>query len=178
MKKNVLVLYKSVTGFTKEYAELITQEMDGTIMDCKNVTSETMSKFDIIIFGGRMHAGRIDGLKQTKKLFLHSNASHFIIFATGASPNNAKDTIEEMWRNNLAPAELTDFPHFYMQSGLRYEKMPFLDKIMMKMFCSMMKKKKDKTDYEKQFVNIITHSYDISSKTYIMPLINYVTSLP
>lgn len=171
MNKKILVIYKSVTGFTREYAEMIAQEINCTLMDFKEVRAGTMSNFDTVIFGGRTHAGKVDGVERAKKLFLQSKAAQFIVYATGATPNESKAIIDEMWNNNLSPTELLKFPHFYMQSGLRYEKMPLIDKLMMKLFCTMMKKKKDKNEYEKQFEKLITTSYDISSKTYIMPLI-------
>ncbi len=175
MNKKVLVVYKSVTGFTKEYAEMIAQEMDCTLTDCKEITAETMSDFDMVIFGGRMHAGMVDGLKHAKELFQQSKASQFIVFATGAMPNEAGGVIEEMWSNNLSTEELAAIPHFYMQSGLRYEKMPLSDKLMIKLFYFMMKKKKDKNEYERQIERGISGSYDISSKEYIMPLLCYVS---
>lgn len=168
---NILVIYKSVTGFTREYAEMIAQEIDCTLMDFKKVTAETMSDFDTVIFGGRMHAGMVDGLKSAKELWKQSKPSRFMVFATGATPNEAGNVIEEMWKNNLSAEERKDIPHFYMQSGLRYEKMLLSDKLMMKVFCMMMKRKKDKNEYEKQFEKVIDSSYDISSKEYIMPLV-------
>lgn len=170
--KKILVIYKSVTGFTKEYAEMIAQEIDCTLIEFKKVTADIMSNFNTVIFGGRMYAGTIDGLKSARKLFEQSKASQFIIYATGAIPNEAKDTIDEMWSNNLSSRELLEIPHFYMQGGLRYEKMPFLDKMMMKTFGFMMKKKKDKNEYEKQVEKAIASSYDISSKKYITPLLD------
>lgn len=171
MNEKILVIYKSVTGFTKEYAEWIAQETGAALMDIKKVTPEIMSGFDTVVFGGRMHAGRIDGLKTAKQLLSQSHVAHFLIFATGAMPNDAKITISEMWHNNLTPEELSEFPHFYMQAGLRYEKMPFLDRIMMKAFSAMMRKKKDKNETDRQLERAIAGSYDISSKEYIAPLI-------
>lgn len=176
MKKKNLVTYKSVTGFTKEYAEMIAQEVDCTLMDFKKVTAETMSNYDTVIFGGRMHAGVVDGLKSAKELYGKSKASQFIVYTTGATPNEAKEIIDEMWGNNFSPTELINIPHFYMQSGLRYEKMSFSDKLMMKVFYVIMKKKKDKTEDEKQMENAIANSYDISSKVYIAPLIDALKS--
>ncbi len=171
MSKKILVIYKSVTGFTKEYAEWIAQETDAALMDIKKATPKNMSDFDTIVFGGRMHAGTVDGLKTAKKLLSQSHASHFLIFATGAMPNEAKATIEKMWHSNLTSEELSKFPHFYMQAGLCYEKMPFLDRMMMKAFRSMMKRKKAKTEADRQMAQAIAGSYDISSKEYIVPLI-------
>lgn len=171
MSKKILVTYKSVTGFTKEYAEWIAQESDATLMDIKKVTPEILSAFDTVVFGGRIHAGTVDGLKTARQLLGQSHVPHFLIFATGAMPNEAEATIEEMWRNNLMPKELSELPHFYMQAGLRYEKMPFLDRMMMKAFRAMMRKKKDKTESDRQMAQAIAGSYDISSKKYIKPLI-------
>lgn len=168
--KKVLVVYKSVTGFTKDYAEMIAQEIDCTLIDFKKVTAEIMSNFNIVIFGGRIHAGTVDGLKRAKELFRQSKASQFIVYATGAMLD-VKDIIEEMWGNNFSPAELVEIPHFYMQGGLRYERMPFADKMMMKVFYIMLKKKKDKNEYEKEAVKAISGSYDLSSKEYIRPLL-------
>ena len=54
---------------------------------------------------------------------------------------------------------------------LRTEKMPFLDRMMMKAFRSMMKRKKAKTEADRQMAQAIAGSYDISSKEYIVPLI-------
>lgn len=171
MSEKILVIYKSVTGFTRKYAEWIAQETDATLMDIKKVSPKIISDFDTVVFGGRMHAGTVDGLKTAKQLISESHVARFLIFATGAMPNEAESTIEEMWHNNLTSAELSEFPHFYMQAGLCYEKMPFLDRMMMKAFRSMMKKKKAKTETDRQMAQAIAGSYDISSKEYIAPLI-------
>lgn len=174
--KKVLTVYKSVTGFTKEYAEMIARETGCALMDLKKATAEILSDFDTVIFGGRLHAGTIDGLKRARELFQQSKASQFIVYTTGATPNTVHDIIDEMWRNNLSPEELLKIPHFYMQSGLRYERMPLTDKLMMKMFYTMIKKKKDKSEYEKQMEKAITGSCDFSSKEYIIPLLAILKS--
>lgn len=171
MSKKILVVYKSVTGFTKKYAEWIAQETKATLMDIKKAAKEPISGFDTIIFGGRMHAGTVDGLKEARQLFKQSGAAHFLIFATGAMPNEATDIIEEMWSKNLTPKELSKIPHFYMQAGLCYEKMPLSDKLMMKVFSFIMGKKKAKTEADRQTAQAIAGSYNISSKEYIAPLI-------
>ena len=131
-----------------------------------------MSKYDTVVYGSRSHAGRIDGYKKAKELFDKSASKSFVVFATGATPNDAEDVIREFWSQNLSDDELGNIPHFYMQSGLCYEKMSFLDKTMMKMVASMLKKKEDKNAQEKGFEQAIATSYDISSKTFIEPLIS------
>lgn len=178
MNNKILVCYKSVSGFTKKYAEMIAGEMDCALMELKNVTAETISQYDTVVFGGRCYAGSIDGLKKAKKLIAKGNVNNFVIFATGATPNIAEETIQEAWKRNLTEDELQKIPHFYMQGGLCYEKMPLHEKLMMKAFAAVMKKKiknkKDKTEEDQEFVRMISSSYDISSKEYIEPLVAFL----
>lgn len=174
MKDKTIVIYKSKTGFTKKYAEMIASELCCPIIDYKTVTPETMSGYDTVIFGCRAHAGRMDGYTKIKEMFQNSSSKHFLVFVTGATPNAAEDIIQEFWKQNLSAEELKTIPHFYMQSGLCYEKMSLSDKAMMKMFSAMLKKKQDKNDYEKNFEHAIAGSYDISSKEYIMPLLSFL----
>lgn len=172
MEKKVIIIYKSSTGFTKRYAEMIAEEINGTLADFQTVTAETLSGYDTVVFGSRAHAGMIDGYKKAKELFQKASVCQWILFVTGATPNTEVDVLEEFWKNNLTEEERKKTPHFYMQSGLCYEKMSLLDKGMMKFMVSMMKKKKDKNDYEKGMERSIASSFDISSKEYIMPLVS------
>lgn len=174
MENRIIVIYKSSTGFTKKYAEMIAEEMNCALADYSTMTEEMLSGYDVIVFGSRAHAGMIDGYKKAREKFEKSKAKQTVLFVTGATPNTEEDVIKEFWSQNLTTEELADIPHFYMQSGLCYEKMSFSDKLMMKVFVTMMKKKKDKEPYEKDFEKVITSSYDISSREYIKPLVSYL----
>lgn len=172
MMNKILIIYKSKTGFTKRYAEQIAKETNAELMEFKNMTVNTMSEYETVIYGGRLHIGTIDGLKKVKEYFSKSGAKNFVIFTTGAMPDSEKEIISEMWKNNLTPDEIVDIPYFYMPSGLCYEKMSVLDKVLMKGLKTMMKKKKDKTPKDISFEKAIANSYDISSKDYIIPLVS------
>ena len=173
MSKQILVIYKSVTGFTKQYAKWIAEELDCDVMELRKISVKTMSEYDTIVFGGRFHAGFIDGLKKAKKLFSESTAANLVVFATGATPDTASEMIQNAWKNNFTSDELEHIPHFYMQSGLRYAKMPPGDKMMLKMFAAMVKRKKNKSEYEKALEQALDNSYDLSSREYIKPLVSY-----
>lgn len=178
MNPKILVCYKSVTGFTERYAEMIAGETGGTLMRASDVTAGILSKYDTVVFGGRFHAGMVDGLKKMKELAAKSGVKTFAVFATGAMPATAEETIEQAWSSNLTPEELGRIPHFYMPGGLCYERMPLPDKLMMKAFAAVMKgrlkNKKDKTEEDRQFERMISASYDLSSKEYIKPLVSYL----
>ncbi len=173
----ILLLYKSKTGFTKRYADWISEEIGCAVADYKTATLENMSAYDTVVFGSRAHAGRIDGYKKIREMFQKSGAKHFALFVTGATPCTEEKIIEEFWKKNLSEDELLSVPHFYLQSGLNYERMCFSDKIMMKAAAAMLKKKKDKDAYDKAFEQAISGSYDISSKEYARPLVLYLKGL-
>lgn len=176
-ENKTILIYKSSTGFTKKYAEMIAEEIKCTLMDYKKATAEMLSEYSIVVFGSRAHAGMIDSYKKAKEMFQKSEASKFVLFVTGATPNDSTDVIEEFWKQNLTADELSTIPHFYMQSGLCYEKMSFGDKLMMKVAAIMIKNKKDKNANDKGFEQAIASSYDISSKTYIEPLVSFLKTI-
>lgn len=173
----ILVIYKTRTGFTQKYAEMIAEEITCSLMEFKDVTIETMSEFDVVIFGGGLHAGRVDGLRKAKDMFAKSSAKKFVVYVTGATPNEAKEIVDGVWTDNFSEEERGRIPHFYMQSGLCYEKMSIPDKTLMKMAAEAMSKKQNKTEHEAGFEQAIKSSYDISSKEYVKPLVEYIKEL-
>lgn len=174
MNKEILIIYKSVTGFTAQYARCLAEELDCTAEDLKAASAMVLSGYKTLIFGGRFHAGFVDGLKEAKALFRRSGAERFIVFATGATPATELEMIEAAWRNNFTQEELAAIAHFYLPGGLRYEKMPLGDRLMMRAFAAMVKHKKEKSEYERTMAQAVGRSYDISSKEYIRPLVDCV----
>ncbi len=176
MDSNILICYKSVTGFTKRYAEMIAKEAGGTLMALEDVTPEALKPCDIVVFGGRFHAGAVDGLKRMKALLAKGRTQTFIVFATGAMPITAAETIRQAWEGNFTAQELRQIPHFYLPGGLRYEKMPLHERAMMRAFAAVMKgkinRKKEKTAQDEAFVQMIGTSYDLSAEQYIEPLVS------
>lgn len=183
MNKKIAVVYKSATGFTKKYAEAISEETGAELInfkDCPKTKLKALtSEYDIIIYGSRLHAGMIDGIKKAKSLFYGKGKSELIVFATGAMPNAEAEKgniLELTWKNNFTPQELEKIPHFYFQGGLCYEKMSFADRMMMKAFRSMLKNKKNKTDSDRAYEKAAASSYDIFSKEFVKPLIKFILS--
>ena len=63
---------------------------------------------------------------------------------------------------------------FYCPGGFNYEGMKPLYKLMMKMFVKMLSSKKDATELEKEAAKMMSHSYDISDKKYLEPIVEYL----
>ena len=169
-----IVIYKSKTEFTKRYAQWIAEELKCDIISYERVSEASLTEYDRVIYGGGIYAGKIGGLKNIKTLLASKPNTKFIVFTTGATPMEAEDVISTTWKANFTEEELKKVPHFYMQSGLSYEKMGFFDRMMMKAFSKMLSKKENKTSEETGTQLAITKSHDISSREYIKPLVQYV----
>ena len=169
----ILLICKSTTGFTRRYADWIAAETGCHVIDFRAANPKTLAGFDTILFGSRLFAGKIDGLDKIRPMIAASGA-RFILFATGATPNAAEDIINAMWRTNLSPDELRTVPHFYMQAGMNFAKMPFIERMMMKLATLIMARKKEKTAEEQGFADALSRSFDITSPEYARPLIDHI----
>lgn len=169
MNHNVIVLYNSKTGFTQTYAELLAAELSCPVHPLKDAPTD-LSQYDAVAFGSRLHAGMLDGWKKARKLLAQRGAKRLVLFATGAMPNEAEEQIQKVWEQNLTPEERKTIPHFYLQAGLRLEKLGFGDRAMLRVAAWAMGRKKDKSPEDQAFQDAISHSYDISDPKFIQPL--------
>lgn len=174
---SIVIVCKSKTGFTKTYAKWISEELDCDIINGKKVTNKILNEYETIIYGSGLYAGQIGGLKKFKSMVQTMGSKNLIVYATGATPANADKLINDMIKANFTEDEREMVPFFYFQSGLNYEKMSAISRIIMKMFASIMEKKSNKTEEEKGMAIMIKQSSDYTKKEYIVPLIEYVRSM-
>lgn len=169
---NTLLIYRSKTGFTKQYAEWICETLPCDVVSWKAVDENALEKYDTIIYGSSLHAGMILGLKKFFQM-VDQLDKKIIVFATGACPADSPDIATAM-RKNFTDEQWARVKTFYFQSGLCYEKMGLVDKTMMAMFRSMLKKQKnvDNITYE-----MVQKSYDLSEKKFIEPLVAYCKAM-
>lgn len=170
MQKTIIV-YKSKTGFTRRYAEWIARETGYELLDFKKASLSALAEYDRIVFGSRLFAGTVDGLKKFKET---CRGKQLVLFATGAMPNAADNTIADIWKKNLSADELSSIPHFYMQAGLNYEKMGLAERCMMKMLSIMLSRMKNPSEADLAMARMIEKSFDASDKKYILPLIEHL----
>jgi menaquinone-dependent protoporphyrinogen IX oxidase len=174
MKK--LIIYKSQSGFTEKYAKWLAEELNCQAITLKEAKKVNLQEFDLVLYGGGVHASIISGLKEFKQLSDGRNKK-IIFFCTGATPAEELKIIENIKTANFNSEERDNIPFFYLQSGLNYEKLGGPQKIMMKMFAKMLAKKENKTEEEKAMAEVIKDSYDISDKKYIQPIIALVKDM-
>ena len=129
--ENCVVIYKSKTGFTEKYANWIAEALGCEVYPLENVNLVHLADYDVIIFGGGVRAGKINGVKfveTTRNSFPHKK---LVFFATGAAPADESETVERVRKMNVP--RNSAIPFFYFQSGFNYEKMKGFDRVIMTM---------------------------------------------
>lgn len=162
---NTLVVYESGTGFTAKYADWIAAKLSTSAKNIKRVTKNELEEADLVIFGGWIMGNNISGLNKIKSM----NCKKLIVFAVGSSKNSDKlvDTIIN--QNNLG-----DTPFYYMEGGIKFEKLGFIKKMMLNMVKKSISKKENKTEEDIDMEKKLSASFDNTDISYIEPLLKKV----
>ena len=143
----ILVTYQSKTGFTKKYAEWISEKLKCDIKDIKKVSIKDIINYDLIIHGGWIMGGMIKGLNKIRK----TNPKKLIVFGVGFT--SKKDvSVEKIIESN----KLEGTPFFYFEGGMNPKKMGFIGRTMVKMVTKKRVVYQDNTNKE-EIVTLINN---------------------
>ncbi len=170
-----IVVYQSSTGFTKKYAQWISEELSCDLSAYADA-SKKINDYDVIIYGGGIMAGKVAGFGKLKKN-PHISGKKLVLFATGGTDRNASEVINSIRDSNLSSQEQQSIPFYYFESGINYENMGFFSKTILKIMCKSLQKKTNRTPEETGMMNALMKSSDHSDKALIKPLITYVKAL-
>lgn len=162
------IIYVSQTGFTKQYAEWLSEEVQGDCMTVAEAEKKDLSGYDAVVFGGWCFAGSIKKLDWFKKKAAQWADKKKVVYAVGASPLENPE-LQEGLRKNFTDEEWAQISVFYCPGGLCYEKMNGVSRVMMKMFVRMLAK--NKSEKEQAMAKMLSKSYDISDRKYIAPIV-------
>ena len=173
----IVVVYKSISGFTKNYAEWIAEELEADLFRLeKKVDINILLNYDIIIYGGSLHAVGISGVNIIKNNLNKLKDKHIIIFTTGASPSK-KGIVSEVKNSNFSVEEQKQIQFYYFRGGFDFKKLNFINKILMTLLKWKIKLKRDKTSDEKGMLAAYSKPMDFTKKENIKDLLEHVRSL-
>lgn len=171
-----VVVYKSISGFTKKYAEWIAEELEADLLGVEKIDIDILLKYDIIIYGGSLHAVGISGVNIIKNNLNKLKDKNIIIFTTGASPSK-ESTISEVKDSNFSVKEQKQLQFYYFRGGFDFNKLNFTNKILMTLMKWKIKLKRHKTPDEKGMLAAFSKPMDFTKKKNIKELLEYVRSL-
>jgi len=171
-----VVVYKSVSGFTKKYAEWIAEDLEADLLKLEKVDMDILVKYDLIIYGGSLHAVGISGINMIKNNLNKLRDKNIIIFATGASPSR-ESTVSEVRDRNFSAEEQKQIQFYYFRGGFDFKKLNLINKILMTLLKWKIKLSRGKTPDEKGMLAAYSQPMDFTKKEDIKELLEYVCSL-
>ena len=166
----IVQVYASKHGSSKEYADMIGNELNIKAVDIDEFDSVKKEDFDTIIFVSGVYASKINKIDKIKNVF--NNFENIIICPVGFSvySENTKKNIE----NNFTEEELNNIKIFYLRGAFDYSKLSFMEKMMMNMMKKMLKK--DPGEH-KEMLDAFDEPVSFVSKDNIIDLIRYVKEI-
>lgn len=161
------VIYRSETGFTRQYALWLAEELGCEAVDYRERKRVDWERYDAVIYGGWFHAGGIRGLKWLQGQLPKLKGKRLAVFAVGACP--AEDPgVRQALENNLPGPEWDGAARFYLRGGLCYEKMGLGDRLMMAAFRRMLKKREGP---DSETLRGVSCSFDALDRRSIAPIV-------
>ncbi|MDD4840014.1 MAG: flavodoxin domain-containing protein [Clostridia bacterium] len=158
------IVYKSNSGFTKKYAELLANELGISAINYSDM--EEIEKDSDIIFMGWIMASKIQGLSKAQKKF-NINA----ICSVGMAPPSEKITNEIFANNNVEENKF-----FYLQGGFDMQKLKGIYKILMQIMEKVIRKKLSKNKGEDEelsyMLDMLENGMDCVSIENLKPLLD------
>ncbi len=171
----IIVVYKSKYGTTKRYAEWIAEEVKADLFEQSAVSVEDLLKYDIIVYGGSLHAVGIKGLKLITGNYDKLKTRKIIVFGVGASSGKSND-LKKVVEHNFKGEMAGKIPFFYCRGGFNFQSLSLLDKAMMSALKTKieMSKKSGMDSETQEFLDSYDNPVDFTDKKYIAPLIEEI----
>ena len=171
-----LVCYTSLSGFTKSYAEWIAESLCADLLPLRSVKKEMLPLYDLIIYGGSLHAVGINGIKFIKNQIPKLKNTRLVIFAVGASP--VKEGIcDETLNGNFTQEEQNRITLFYLRGGFDYTRLNLYNKMLMKMLKLKLSLKKSRTSDERGMLAAFDKPVNFTGREKLHDLLQYVRSI-
>jgi menaquinone-dependent protoporphyrinogen IX oxidase len=170
MNKKVVVVYRSKSGYTKNYATWLSEELQCDLFEGTKVKIEDLTKYDTIIYGAGMYAVGIRGIKLITKNFELLKNKKLIVFAVGATPVRA-ETTEEVRKINIPEEQADRIKFFYLRGGFDYNRLTTFDKFLMTLFKIKLKHVKNPDADTKGMLASYTHPLDFTNKKNLEPIL-------
>lgn len=153
-----LIVYYSKTGFTQQYAQWLAEDLGADCVPYEKRKGVKLDSYDAVAFGGRLRAGVVCGAKWFWKEAGELTGKRLALFFTGAmepTPEGVRKAAEQ----NVPEGMRGRVPVFYLQAGLCYEKMGFVDRALMAGLRRMLAAKKEPSPQEREMARMVAGSF-------------------
>ena len=171
--KKIIVVYRSRSGFTKNYATWLAEELKCDLREGSKVKVSDLAAYDTIIYGAGMYAVGVNGIKLITNNFEQLKDKKLIVFAVGASPNR-DETTQEVRKANIPSEQLNKIQFFYLRGGFDYSRLTPFYKFLMTLMKIKLKKLKNPDADAKGMLASYSHPLDFTNKKFLEPILNSI----
>jgi len=166
----VIVVYRSKSGYTKRYADMIAQAVGADIADGRRVRIEALKQYDTVVFGGGLYAVGINGAAFIKRCMRELKDQRIIVYALGASPPR-QEIVDEVRNNNFDAEQQTRMQFFLLRGGFDYDKLTPVGKLLMRLMKARLKRRDDPTADERGMLAAYDTPVDFVKEKHIAPVV-------
>lgn len=168
-----VVVYRSKTGYTKNYAQWIAEELKCDLLEGSKTTVKDLEKYDTIIYGAGLYASGISGIKLITNNYEALRDKKLIVFAVGASPVRA-ETTEYLRTTNFHGEQGEKVYFYYLRGGFDYTRLNRLYRFLMTLKRLQLKRMKNPDSDVKGMLASYDHPLDFTKKVHVEPIIRDV----
>ena len=175
---NILVLYKSKHGSSKQYAEWIAADLNADIYESSGFTNGDWEKYSTIVFCGGLYANSLNGVRILANNQTRLGGKKIIVVACGISNPGNEDSFERIQNGvygKLPRAMRENVKVFQLRGGIKYSTLGFFEKLIMKMLENVVKKRNpDKlSPEEQQMASVLGKDFNFVDRAFIQPIVDY-----
>ncbi|HSQ89667.1 flavodoxin domain-containing protein [Romboutsia sp.] len=175
MSRKIAVIYKSKYGSTKRYAGWIALRLDADLYEVSDIRPKDLDDYDIIIYGGGLYIGNINGLKFLTKNYGRIKNKKIIVFTVGME-SDSNDLNNRIVNKNFDKEIIKNITVFNFRGAFDYRQLNLIDKLLMKGLKNNISKKniRDLTKDDKIIVEGFERLIDLCDKKAIDILVENV----
>jgi menaquinone-dependent protoporphyrinogen IX oxidase len=169
--KKIAVIYKSVYGTTKRYAQWIAEELNASLFEASSIKPAQLMDYDLVIYGGGLYAGGISGVKLVTK----NTCKSLVLFTVGLATPETTD-YSDILTKNFTVEYLAKIKIFHLHGGMDYGKLGMVHKLMMAFKRKEVEKMPiaDRTSDDQALLETYSGKIDFTDRETIKPLVEYV----
>ena len=175
----IAVVYKSNYGAARSYAIYIAKALDADLYDLRRIKEFDFSRYDTIVFGGGLYAGKVNGLHFLSSHALELAGKKLCVYTTGISDPTIGANVErtEKTVKKALPGPIAEKTRvFCFRSGIDYDDLSFNHRAMMATLHRVIahKRPEKRSHDERTILGTYGKAVDFTDMTAADPLIAFV----
>ena len=170
--KKVAVIYKGKYGSTEKYAKWIAEETGADVFTPETCRVKELEQYDVIVFGGAVHAGGISGIDFLKKNIGKIREKKILVFTVGLNIDT-EETRKELVSINLVK-KLEGLPCYFFPGAYNPEKVKGMDKALMKVVKKMISGGNSEEGTAEKLLHAIEYGDDFTDRNAVKEIVEEI----